>query len=77
MTHQLNLDFGHDSPLGKTLDTIEKHNGEIESFIANGPGGNPNITLNFPTRQDAIDFINEYDGESGESDYLSSLIREI
>lgn len=59
---KIELDFAYCDPLRDVLKRIAAQNGTILSFVAEGPaGGNPCLTLGFPTTLNAVAFIQDHD----------------
>ena len=55
---KIEFDVAWDCPMGEFLERLEEYNGNIESFVANGPGGgNPALILVFPSTEMAQGFI--------------------
>ncbi len=62
----LEIDIAWDCPLGTFLEELEKYQGAITKFIAVGPGGgNPCVTLSFPTRELAYQWFSHPLGAVG------------
>lgn len=78
MAYIVSVDFDYSEPLQMALRRIEKHDGAIVLFAAEGPaGGNPNVALSFDQRGDALDFLKEH-FQTGESvEFLNGLIAEV
>jgi hypothetical protein len=58
MRYVLNTDVPYCVPVREVLRMIRKHKGKIEDFDPDGPGGgNPNIRLSFPSREDGMSFL--------------------
>src|SRR5262245_23467368 len=54
---EIQIDIAHDCTLGEFLDALGALKGEIVNFLPRGPaGGNPFLTLIFPTPEDALTF---------------------
>ena len=69
-TIKIEIDIAHDCPIGEALDLIQRHNGQIFRFIANGlGGGNPTLFLQFPHYNDAENFLQEYCEDSDVESY--------
>jgi len=67
----INVDVGHDLSIGEFLDTLERYNGKLVSYIAEGPGGgNPNLTLTFPTELEAEGYVSECFPDDEFDDFL-------
>jgi len=67
----INTDIGHDLSIGEFLDTLERYNGKLVSYIAEGPGGgNPNLTLAFPTELEAEGYVSECYPDDEFEDFL-------
>jgi hypothetical protein len=54
----IEIDIAYDILLGDFLEDLEQYQGQIESFIANGPGGgNPCLTIAFPSQELAESYV--------------------
>jgi hypothetical protein len=75
MSYIVELDFDFSCPLGEALEYIQKHKGNIKSFIPVGPaGGNPLLTLSFPTWEDAFSVLKAHYPDEGDA-WLEDFIK--
>lgn len=75
----IEIDVALDTKIGPLLESLEKHNGKLGSFIAIGPaGGNPCMQFSFPDRAKAKEFLlSEYcPDDSATADYLMGFATE-
>jgi hypothetical protein len=64
---RVDVDFADNEQLQGVLLSIRKHRGKILDFDPTGPGGgNPNILLQFPDKQQGLAFLNERYPDDGE-----------
>lgn len=74
---RLEVDCASDAPVGDVLKMLETHAGNLERFIAVGPGGgNPCLFLTFPSRVQAESFVDAWEGPYGDPDYIKTLIQD-
>lgn len=73
---KVSLDFPYCMELQDFLTLLDKNQAKIDGWVAVGPGGgNPCVTLEFPSREQAMGHLNlHYPDDSQE--FLASLIRE-
>lgn len=61
MATRISLDFASDGTLDDFFDMLEKAGGSVVKFVAHGTGGgNPYVTLEFPTRAACVGYLFEY-----------------
>lgn len=61
MTTTITTDIAYDYHLADFFEGLEKFSGKLISFISIGPaGGNPNVTIEFPSKEHALIFLKEF-----------------
>jgi hypothetical protein len=65
----IEIDVAYDTQIGEVLTMVQKHDGRIESFIANGFAGNPTLFIQFDHYVLAENFLMEYCGDSDVESY--------
>jgi hypothetical protein len=82
MTTKLDIDYCHNydnDMLDVVLPIVRKYEGIVDKFIKVGPGGgNPNIQIVFPTREQAENFYTEFyeinTDDYDESNFVACII---
>lgn len=60
------VDVPHSETVGEFFEHLERFKARVATFVASGPGGgNPCFTLDFPSRANAMKFLEEYDPTDG------------
>lgn len=57
---RVDVDFAYNEQLQDVLKSIRRHSGKIIDFDPTGPGGgNPNLLLQFPSKENGMAFLAE------------------